>query len=262
MSKSIFVKIISYIVVSLLTAAIVLFLINREMSSINLDSAQNELVHVASGVEKDVNNLCSRLLTELAGFCLTVANDRDFAMKLLVEQDYTAPEIADIAGRYIDAMGFSFLEITDANYRILSSGHFPASAGNRSNNKSQFSDSLITFFFDNIKGEQVLSIQVKIPFSCAGFKLYCTGGIKADSNFVSQLKPHKDVQVFLKHGNNIIGKDNIETISEIKNNKVIINNTTFLAVSLPLLWVGENERPEIIILIDEPMDFTLLDLFS
>ncbi len=254
------IPIITAFVVACITAGLILFTVNRKVAPLSRNATLKELTISANTVSRRIENLSEQLVSQVSGFCSTVAEDRDFAMKLIVEQDYSASEVADIAGRFMLAMGFDFLEVTDAKYRILSSGHFPASAGNSAAQKSSLPDSVATFLEDDIKGAGVLSLQVKIPFSCADIALYAFGGIFVDANFIAGLKPHDGVRILLKQGNEIAGMDDIETMSEIKDNTIIINDKTWLASSLTLSWAGEGNGPEIILLMEEPADFSLLDL--
>jgi hypothetical protein len=253
-------RILTHIIAVLLTAVLILFFINRGLSPINLDNANSVLQSNSTAIDKKIEEVASRLFLQVQGFSSTVVEDRDFAMKFLVEKDYSAPDIAEIASRYMRAMGFSFLEVTDTDYRILSSGHFPASAGNIAFTKKDMPDSTLIWIYDNIKGKKILSLQIKTPFSCEGVTLYCIGGVIADSSFISFLKPHEDITVILKHGNDILGIEDIETMSEIKENRIVINDKTWLASSKSLFWIGEESAPELFIIIKEPDDFSLLDL--
>ena len=254
------INVIVGVVVALLTAIVLLVWVNGQLQPLNRDYALKELASTKAAVEKNIDDIAANLLLQLQGFCASVADDRDFAMKLIVEKDYSAPEVADIALSYMKAMGLSFLEVTDADFRILSSGHFPASAGNKSLQKSSLPDSSANFMFDNIKGADVLSLQIKIPFSCAGALFYCVGGIAVDEHFITGLIPHEGTRLIFKHGKDIVGMEDIETMSELKDNSIIINDRSWLAESLVIPWAGEADAPEIIILKEEPADFNLLDV--
>lgn len=253
-------KIVISILIALVTAGLVLFAVNKKIGPLSREYALRDLITTTNTVKKNIDDLSQRLVSQLSGFCLTVADDRDFTMKLIVEKDYSAPEVADIAPRHMKAMGFSFLEITDADYRILSSGHFPASAGNSAKGKKELPEGSASFILDNIKGREVLTYQVKIPFSCTGAALYAVGGISADSGFVARLRPHVGVVVLLEHGGGILGMDEIETMSEIKDYNILINDKPWIASSLTLPLVGEENYLEMIILMEKPDDFSLLDL--
>lgn len=253
-------KILTHIIAVLVTAILILFIINRGLSPLHKDNATALLRDNRIALEKKIDEVSFRIFSQLTGFSSTVSSDRDFAMKLIVENDYHAPEVAEIASQYIHAMGFSFLEITDAEYKILSSGHFPASAGNIALAKKEMPDSTLIWIEDNIKGTSLLSIQIKIPFSCEGMKLFCIGGISVDQDFISVLKPYENSTVLLKQGSDILGMDEIETMSEIKEDRIVINDKTWLALSKSLLWVGATDEPELYILIEEPEAFSLLDL--
>lgn len=254
------INVIVGIVVALVTAIAVLVWVNGQLKPLNRSCTLKELASTKAAVEKNIDDIAKGLLKQLKGFCASVADDRDFAMKCIVEKDYSAPEVAEIAASYMKAMGFSFLEITDADFRILSSGHFPASAGNNSLQKGNLPDSSASIMFDNIKGVDVLSLQIKIPFSCAGSPFYCIGGVVVDDDFIAGLVPHQNTRLILKHGREIIGMEDIETMSELKDNGIIINDKSWLAESLILPWVGEADAPELIILSEEPADFNLLDV--
>lgn len=240
---------------------IILFLAIKS-HSLNKHLSVIEINRATEAVEHNLNALSSQLIQQISQFCATVGYDRDFVMKLIVEKEYAAPEIADIAGHYMKPMGFSFLEITDSAYKILSSGHFPAQAGNKAVDKADLQDSVLTCFYDNIKGRQVLSLQVKLPFQCEGKKLYCIGGVEIDFPFIQKLSPCEGVEVFLKQGNTIVGNQNIESLSELKDNQILINDRTWLASSLAFTWSGQGEIPKLILLMKEPVKIGLTDLFK
>ncbi len=254
-------KILTYILLTfIITGVVILFLLEKSVAPINYDFSIKELHNNSAIVEKKLDDFSSQLLSQLIGFCTTVIDNRDFSMKLLVEKDYSAPEVADIAPSYIKAMGLSFLEITNSENTIISSGHFPASAGNKILLKNQMQDSILTCIYDDIKGKKIISLQIKIPFLCMGVKLYCYGGIALNTNFISFLQPKENVVLFLKHQKTIVGYEDIKKISEIKDNKIIINDKSWIGHSLPIHWIGETRAPEFIILLDEPLKFSLMNL--
>ncbi len=253
-------KIVISILIALVSAGVVFFTVNKKLAPLSREYALRDLITTTNTVKKNSDDLSLRLVSQLSGFCLTVADDRDFAMKLIVEKDYSAPEVADIATRHMKAMGFAFLEVTDSDYRILSSGHFPASAGNRAKGKKELPEGSASYILDNIKGTRVLSLQVKIPFSCTGAALYAFGGIRADSVLIARLRPHDGIQVLLEHDGGVLGMDGVETMSEIKDNTIFINDKPWLASSLTLPRADEGNRLSLILLMEKPEDFSLLDL--
>jgi hypothetical protein len=246
--------------VAVIVAGGILFAVNRKISSIFYDYRLLELMNMSHIVEKEINDISLKLKKQLTDFSAMVSDDRDFVIKLLVEKDFTAPEVADIAIQHMKSMGFSFLEVVDSEFKILSSGHFPASTGNTAVKKKDMSDNTLTFIYDNVKGTEVLSLQVKIPFSCSDITLYCIGGIAVDSDFISEIKPCEEIQILLRQDNSIIGMENIETISDIENNKIIINDKAWMVNSMSLKGVEGGKKPEIFILMEKPEKMSLLDM--
>ncbi len=252
--------IVTGVVVALAVALIMLTLLSKAMQPLNHAAALKTLHGNSAIIEKKLDDCSDRIARQLNGFTAMVSEDRDFIMKLLVENDYTAPEVAEIAGQYIKAMGLSFLEITDENFRILSSGHFPAGAGSQALTKKDMPENKPVWMVENSKGNKVLSLQIKIPFSCEGVHLFCVGGILVDDSFLNTIRPFEECLLILKQGNEIRGFDSIQKMSEIKENKIIINDKPWLAASFTLPWVGQEDEPELILLLDEPAPFSLLDL--
>ena len=58
-------------------------------------------------VEKQVMDKSLHLSDQLAAFSRIVAADREFSMKLLVENNRSAPEVTEIAPRFMEPMGLS-----------------------------------------------------------------------------------------------------------------------------------------------------------
>jgi hypothetical protein len=99
-------------------------------------------------------------------------------------------------------------------------------------------------------GSDVLTLQTGNHFAIAGMTFYAIGGIEINNDFLNGLSPRNGVKVLLKRGKTIIGMDNIRSISEIKNNKLIINDKEYLAVQMNLPYAGEGEKPVLITLIE------------
>ncbi len=253
-------KIVTPVLVACVTAGVVLALVNYRLAHASSACALKGLADAHAAVSKEVKDISAQLVVQSRGFCATVSTDMAFAMKLIVEKDASAPEVSDIAGRYMKAMNFDFLEITDAEYKILSSGHFPASAGNILTRKSAMPERAATCLYENIRGTETLSLQVKIPFTCEGVKFYCFGGIAVDTAFISRMQPFPGITLFIKQGGEILGMDDIQTMSAIKDNVIVINDKQWFAASHALPWVGEGDAPELILLKKEAGSMNLLDL--
>jgi hypothetical protein len=258
--KNIVVIIIAAVLAATGAASLTLSIVSKRLTPLRQEIAAEALTHAAGSVQQQLDVLSARLVRQCEGFCATVADDRDFAMKLIVEQDNASPEVAEIASRYMIAMGFSFLEVTDADFTILSSGHFPANAGKKAAQKSMLPEKKAVLVNDNIRESRVLSLQVKIPFMCAGLKLFAFGGIAFDADFIRTLQPAGSVTVVLKQGTSFVGIDSISTVSPVKDNTIIINDVTWLAAQLSLAWMGEGDGPEMLVLMPRPSDAALFDL--
>jgi hypothetical protein len=253
-------KILTHALTAVLAAALVLWFVTSRLPAVMEDEAAMDLVHASQAAEKCLEDLSSRLQRQLGAFGEAVAEDRDFAMKLIVEEDTSASEVAGIAGRYMGPMGLDVLEIAASNHVVLSSGHFPARAGEFAAGKSELVDSRPTCLFENIKGEERLTLQAGSAFGFAEQRFYCTGGVIVDEALLQRLTPRAGVRVILRHGDNVTGFDNVETMSAIENHRIIINDTTYLASAIPLPTAGLDEPLELIVLMDEPPGFSVLKL--
>jgi hypothetical protein len=253
-------KIVTHLLVALLSAGLVMYYLNAKLANVSKNHAIMELNTVKAIVEKNVDFIQKNILKKLRVFCGVVSENQEFIMKLAVEKDVSAPEIVDIAGNYIKVMGLSFLEIVTDSGIIISSGHFPASAGSKSL-KQLLGEDAILCITDDIKGKKVLSLQGRIRFVCSGVPLYCIGGISVDEDFINEVKPLRNTDVFLKQGNEILGIDTLRTISDIRENSIMINDKTRLAASISLPWAGQGEQPSLIILQHEPYKFNRFTIF-
>jgi hypothetical protein len=217
------------------------------------DQAVLELLHTRAAIEKQVQAQGRQIVRKLSGFAELLAGDRDFTMKLVAEQDRSAAEVSEVAYRFIRAMDLSLLEVTDSAYTLLSCGHFPAAAGNSVATKALSLDSSAVFIRDNIKGEPRLTLQARVDATIAdAARISCLGGAVVDRDFLAGLTPREGVRLLFTQGDITIGMDSVETMSAIKDNTIIVNDTTWLATSIELPWSGDGSAPRIVVLAQMP----------
>lgn len=246
-------KIVTHLLAILAGAAVVFFVLQQRAARIVHERAVLELIHTKAAIEKRLDDQATELTQRLHAFADRIANDRDFAMKLIVEQEPSAPEVSEVASRYVGVMGADLLAVTDSGHTLLSCGHFPAAAGNSAADKASLLDADPVFLYDNIKGEQVLTRQARVDLTIAEtVRLSCLGGRIIDEAYLRELAPREGLRLLFRYGDTTIGADSIEAISEITDNTMIVNDTTYLATTLTLRHAGELEAPEIIILADRP----------
>jgi hypothetical protein len=212
------------------------------------DFAKKELFDLGYYVEKQVMDKSLHLSDQLSAFSRVVAADREFSMKLLVENNRSAPEITEIASRFMESMGLSMLEIADSQHVLLSCGQFPANAGTSTADKEALLNDKGVFIEDNVKGQKVLTLQANIRFKILDNSFYCTGGLVVDENFVSLMSPGNRFRLLLKQGQKVMGMDNIESISDVKDSTIIINNKTYQAMSFALPFTGQGDAPSCILI--------------
>lgn len=242
--------IVTAIVSSLLAAGVVFFLMNTRLKQAS-DAAELEmLLSAEETVQKQISELSERIDKQLSALCDVVSAHKDFSLKILVENDRSSPVISEMASHFLHPMGFSVLEITDSANVILSSGHFPASAGNRSAKKAETLSSETTACVDNIMGVKTLTLQTKKSFTIAGFPFYIMGGVTLDSTLLHSLSPRKNVTLLLKNGNDFIGMKDIRSISKITGHTIIINDTEYLAAKCPINTAGLENDLSLLILLD------------
>ncbi|MFP4164970.1 MAG: hypothetical protein ACLFQB_14960 [Chitinispirillaceae bacterium] len=198
-------------------------------------------------VRTRLDDLNQEIENRLSAFAEVLQTDREFSMKLLLEKDPNSQKVKKTAQRFIKPLGFSFLEITDENGEILSSGHFPASAGQSSKKKVNALNGSPSTFLDKFRGEQILTYQAKKAFQLLESRLNVIGGIRFNEEFLEELGEYASAKVILKDGMTIIGKDDIHSISEMRDKKIIINNREYDAASIPLPSADGADRTLIIL---------------
>jgi hypothetical protein len=203
-------------------------------------------------VEKEINDMAGDISSRLAGFASAVSKDREFAMKLLVENDPMAPEVLEVAGGYIEAMGFDILDLADSAYNILSCGHAPDRAGISDTGKALLTGGEPVCIVEEIEGAGVLAFEAHVRFKCADIPFHCFGGIVFDEELLSRLSPAAGVTVLLKRGEKVTGMDGVVTISAVADNRIVINEKTILASSFALPGTENDlESAEIIVIMEE-----------
>jgi len=240
-------KILIPVISAILSGVLVFFVMQKRYSSSVEHQRVIELKNAALCVQKQLNEISDQIKERLASFTEGIGADRDFSIKLLVENDRSAPVIAESAIRYRGAMGFSLLELTDSTGLILSSGHFPASAGSNAGDKLSLLSDKPVMMEDNVMGMQVLAWQAKKAFKIAEIPFYAMGGLTVDDELLQTLSPRDKISVLLKRGDDIMGMQDVRSISEVKNNEIIINDKKYPAVEIELPYKGDGEMPKLIV---------------
>lgn len=242
-------KIVLPILSALLTGVVAFFYFQNTIKEQQSHWELQKLQIVQSVVEKNLQDISTKISSQLQAFSQTIAEDRIFALRLLAENDRSSVDVTEKAIQFINPMKISVLEITDSSFVILSSGHFAASAGNSAAEKSKLSVVPVCFD-DNIMGQQRLTLQSKIQFHISDIPFYVMGGLEIDEQFLKSLSPAKNVTILLKRGKEYIGKSDIRSISEITNHKILINDEEFLASELQLPYTGEGPAPSLLVILN------------
>lgn len=203
-----------------------------------------------SMVQKQLDDLSSGIRAQLNAFAQTIAADRTFSLRILVEDNPSAADITGLAAQFMQPMGFSALEIADNSARILSCGHFPARAGSNCRKKFEELTATPELYTENIMGASVLTLQAKSTFSIANIPFSIMGGVTINRALLQQLAPRTGVTLLLKSGEGYIGMDNIHAISALIHNTIIINDKKYLATSIKLPVAGSSDTHELLIVIE------------
>jgi hypothetical protein len=207
-----------------------------------------ELSDMRQVVERQIQNQSRRIADQLAAFSKIVAADRDFSMKLLVENNRSAPEVTDFAQRYMEPMDFSLLEIADSQHILLSCAQFPASAGSSVAEKATLLPDVATFINDNVKGQKTLTLQAQLRFKILDSVMYCSGGETVDEDFISKLVVAEGFKIVLKQGQTLLGSGAGKYVVSATDSSITLNDTTYAATSLPLPFAGLGDRPVLLLI--------------
>jgi hypothetical protein len=210
------------------------------------------LAMARESIEKRLQEISHDISVRLSAFADEVGADQQFSLRLLAENNRSAPEVTQKAGQFIRPMGFAVLDIADSSYTLLSSGEFPASAGQNVSSKVKLLSDDPKMLEDVIVGQKALTLQARHNFFIAGsIPFYALGGVIVDEKFLQGLTPYSGVQVLLKQGNTIVGMT-VKTISDLKNGAIIINDKEYPAFEIDLPYTGQGEIPKLIGFVAQP----------
>lgn len=234
----------------LISGAAVLFALCQQPKHTDAGCPSGELAFCKETVSKRIKEMSEDVGTRLSAFAAEVMADQLFSLRLLVENNRSAPEVTGKAGQFIKPMGFSVLTVLDSASIILSSGDFSASTGNSALKKASLLSEEPTFIVDQIMGKSVLTLQAKKAIKIVdSIPLFVLGGIVIDEGVLARLSPCQGVTVLLKQGSAITGMAGVRTITGVLDNKIVINDKTYGAFQVDLPFAGEGDRPVLIVII-------------
>jgi hypothetical protein len=235
----------------LITGTIALFALCQQPKQAAAVCPAGEIVLCKEEVSKRLRELSDDIGARLSAFASEVAGDQLFSLRLLAESNRSAPEVTAKAGQFIKPMGFSVLTILDSASFILSSGDFPASAGNSALQKAVLLADQPKFIVDHIMGKSVLTLQAKRTIRIVdSIPFFVLGGIVIDDTVLARISPREGVVVLLKQGSVVTGMPGVKTITDVKDEKIVINDKEYGAFQVPLPFAGEGEAPVFIVTVD------------
>lgn len=236
---------------TIISAALVFFFMFRSINNQKEQFQIEKLEFAKQCIENRFEEYKVRIENQLTAFSQAVTSNRIFSLRLLVENDRSSIDITELASRYLKPMGFSVLDIADSEEVILSSGHFPANAGNRlgsNTDKLSLDPSIVDEF---VMGSSKMILKAKKEFKIADIPFLAVGGIEVNEGFLNNLIPCDGVKVILKRENEYYGIPDIHSVSEIKEKKIIINDNEYFAAQFELPYVGEEDKSPVLIVILE-----------
>lgn len=215
-------------------------------------AVSTDLAHAREAVQRRLSQDCQLLHAQMQGLASQIPQEREFTMKLLVENDRTAPEVTDLAPRYRAAMGLSLLDIADSAGTLLSSGHFPANAGSSVSVKLANVGEEPVFVHDTVNGRAVLTLQSRAGCAVEGVHFSCVGGWIVDETYLARLAPWTGVTVIVRQETGVLGMSGVSSMSELLNNSIVLNNRTFAADTVAIPFAGAGPAPQLLVLIEQP----------
>jgi hypothetical protein len=229
-------------------SAVLGYVVHLQVGSTEKGSVHSaKLQQIELTVQKNMRLISTEINNKLTSFADAVAGDQVFSLRLLGEQDRSSPDVTQFASKYIKPMGFSVLDIIDSSSMVVSSGAFIASVGGLVTEKISVLGKRPGFYMDKIMGERVLTFQAKKEFRMADIPFYVSGGCRVDKGFLEKLAPDDSCGLFIKVGDEIVANDTIRTVSDLKNQKIIINDKEYDAVAIPLAASDASIVPQLFV---------------
>ena len=237
-----------------LVAGIVFSLLLYQQIRLRQEAETNaRLTFAGQTISSALEQIRREIADRLAAFAEATKSDQMFSLRLIAENNPAAPEVNARAAEFLGPMGFSFLDITDSTGTILSSGRFPASAGNSMADKVARLSGEPRFMEDDVMGVAMPTLQAAVSFRVADcITFHALGGIIIDSALLSRLSPCEGVMVFLRCDTTIVGLPDVRKISDVKNRRIVINDKEYPAVQLPLPAVEGKPEPLLIVVLMKP----------
>ena len=209
------------------------------------------LESACSAVQKRLGELDAQIERRLEAFAEVVAGHKEFSLRMLVENDRSSPVVTEMAPQFMKPMGFGVLEIVDSTFTILSSGHFPANRGNSSGEKVRQLRDAPALCSETIMGRRELTLQSRKRFTIADFPFYAVGGLPVDTALLGMLSPGGSVRLLLHADGEYLGMDSVASISEIKDNHIIVNDQTFLCRRFDLPAMVDGNAASLFVLVEK-----------
>lgn len=228
-----------FVVVAFIAGALVTYLVfARQIGVTRHQRAIAELSNTSADVESRLRQQSAALTRQLSAFSRSVAADREFSMLLLVENNRVASAVTELAGSYRGPMGFDLLDIIDSGGVLVSCGSEPAHTGMTVQDRIALLGTTAQVIMDTTGPLPGFSWQARCNFTIADIPFSCTGGYRIDDSFLRNLTSRPGIRLILRSGDRVTGMPDVRTISDIVNNTIIINNTTYLAAPVALAGIG------------------------
>jgi hypothetical protein len=251
-------KLMKCVVVMIIGAMLSFFVFNGNVAKNQQRFALSELARCKVAIQQHLAQEGGRIVRQLNGFSRAVSANQDFSMKLVVDKDRSAPVVSEIALQYMEPMDLSLLEVVDSSQVLLSCGQFPGANGKTVSPAIAQLDTQAAFLFDDLRGEQVFTHQARVRFSIAETPVFAVGGTVVDQDFLARLAPTDQVRLIVKRGTFVLGTCSVQSMSDLRDNTIIVNDTSYLATSLTLPYSGIDDPPLLYILIPKPVSNSLL----